>query len=102
MDSQHQPSLDMSASSIAQLGQAIKDNAEKIEEYLNRNSIAKPNFGLGGPPRLDLPSNLEGARQELFDDMEHLTALLRGPLGHILTHSNPVVSCTMVCVAYAC
>lgn len=91
MDSQHQTAVKGTISSLAQLGQAIKDNADRIQAHLTENNLENPAFSLGSPMRFGLPEPLEGARQDLFDDMEHLTALLRGPIGHILINSNPVV-----------
>lgn len=91
MESLDQPKTVLNSVSLAQLGQSIKDNADRIEAHLVQTGLPTPAFTLGAAPRLELPQDLEPCRQKLFDDLEHLTALLRGPLGHVITNSNPVV-----------
>ena len=64
---------------IVELASIISENTAKIHEYLTSNAIPEPSFEISAPIRLDLPKELQAARDAVLDANMELSELLLGP-----------------------
>ena len=68
---------------ISRLADIISTNTHKIEQYLTLNGLPTPAFDVSAPVKLQLPNELELAREAIISATTELRELMLGPRDHL-------------------
>jgi len=80
---------------ISELAELIQSNTNKVDRYLNSEGLKTPSFEIDAPVNLQLPMEIEQARQAILDSTDELHRLILGPKQYLTGFgvSNPSGSC---------
>jgi len=68
-----------SGNRISELAEQIHSNTEKVDTYLIAEGLKTPSFDIDAPVKLQLPTEIEQARQAILDSTDELHRLILGP-----------------------
>jgi hypothetical protein len=68
-----------SSTRIAKLAQLIQASTDKVDSYLQTEGLKTPSFDIDAPAKLELPADIEQAREAILDGTDELHRLILGP-----------------------
>ncbi|KAL8702456.1 MAG: hypothetical protein Q9201_004380 [Fulgogasparrea decipioides] len=80
---------------IVKLSNIIKDNTQRVADYLSTRNLPFPSFGVNGPSGSSIPADAEDvelARQEIVEATQKLQDLMLGPRDYLQSfHIKPSI-----------